>query len=77
MLACDFCHVDCAVTLERLCCLFATEVGSRYVHILGVTASPDGPQATQQIRNLGRSRATRVCCQVSRSFGTGTYTSLG
>jgi putative transposase len=45
-------HVDCAVSLQHLYCLFAIEVGSRYVHILGVTANPDGPRTVQQIRNL-------------------------
>jgi transposase InsO family protein len=52
MLAVDFFHVDCAMTLRRLYCFFAIEAGSRYVHILGVTTNPDGPWTVQQIRNL-------------------------
>jgi hypothetical protein len=50
MLAMDFFRVDCAVTLQRLYCLFVIEVGSRYVHNLGITANPDGPWTVQQIR---------------------------
>ena len=36
MLACDFFHVDCLLTLKRIYVFFVLEVGSRYVHILGM-----------------------------------------
>jgi putative transposase len=52
MLACDFFHVDCAVTLQRIYVFFVLEVPNRSVHLLGTTTNPDGRWTTQQIRNL-------------------------
>ena len=42
MLACDFFHVDCAVTLCRVYASVVIEVSTRYVHVLSVIAHPDG-----------------------------------
>ena len=40
MLACDFFHVDCAVTLQRIYVLFVLEVANRSVHLLGSDHEP-------------------------------------
>src|SRR5437588_5236509 len=60
MLACDFFHVDCAVTLQRIYVSFVLEVPSPSVHLLGTTTNPDGRWTTQQIRNLVMDLGDRV-----------------
>ena len=51
MLVCDFFHVDCVVEPKWLYVFFVMEVGTRYVHILGITNS-GGRWTTQLTRNL-------------------------
>jgi putative transposase len=51
-LACDFFSVDIVLLLRRLYVFFVIEVGTRVVHVLGVTANPDGAWVAQRARNL-------------------------
>jgi putative transposase len=51
ILALDFFTVETA-WLRTLYVLFAIEVGSRHVQVLGVTGNPDSAWVTQQARNL-------------------------
>lgn len=51
IVACDFLTVD-TVFLRRLYVLFFIEIGSRKVHLGGVTSNPNAAWVTQQARNL-------------------------
>ncbi|MDQ3354371.1 MAG: integrase core domain-containing protein [Actinomycetota bacterium] len=51
VIATDFCCVD-TVTLRRFHVLFFIEVGSRRVHLAGITTNPTGAWTTQAARNL-------------------------
>jgi transposase InsO family protein len=52
ILAVDFFHIDCAVSLTRLYVAFAIEHHTRHVHLLGITRFPTAAWATQLAREL-------------------------
>ena len=51
LIACDFFTVE-TLTLKTLYVLFFIELGSRKVHLAGVTANPNGAWVTQQARQV-------------------------
>jgi hypothetical protein len=58
VLACDFLTVE-TLRLKTIYVLFFIELGTRRVHIAGVTAHPDSAWVTQQARNLAYEQEDR------------------
>jgi putative transposase len=52
IIAADFLHLDCAITLKRQYALVFIEHGTRRVHLAGITANPSAEWTVQQARNL-------------------------
>ena len=59
ILALDFVHGD-TVLLKRVYALILIEHGTRRVHLLGVSANPDGAWTNQAARNLVRDLGERA-----------------
>lgn len=51
LLACDFFVIE-TIRLRTLYCFFFIELGTRYVHLAGITDHPNGLWVAQQARNI-------------------------
>jgi putative transposase len=67
ILALDFFTVE-KVMLRTMYVLFAIQLGSRQVHVLGVTRNPDSAWVTQQARNLAVGERLRGIRFVIRDY---------
>ena len=52
LLACDFFHVECAVSLTRLYMFFVIELETRRVHVLGISGHPGAAWVNQLVREF-------------------------